>query len=190
MEDLSGQRYGRWTVISFARKNKTGMPYWLCRCECGIERQVLAAQFRSGGSKSCGCLQRFHLEPKNKRHGMWKHPTYRVWIQMKSRCRDQGNAGYHLYGGRGIDVCDRWDDFSLFWQDMGAGWQRGLSLERIDNDRGYQPDNCRWATPYEQNRNMRSNRYIQTPWGRMTVTDAALKAGIPPNLVFGRLFVG
>jgi len=163
------------------------MYYWVCRCECGTEREVLAAQLKSGGSKSCGCLQRFHLAPKSKRHGMWRHPVYRVWQQMKSRCRDPNNPGYHRYGGRGITVCKRWDDFVLFWEDMGPTWQRGLSIERVDNDLGYQPDNCRWATGYDQTRNMSRNRYIQTPWGRMTVRDAAAKAGVPHRTVHGRI---
>jgi hypothetical protein len=177
-------------VISFARRNKTGMHYWLCRCDCGIEREVLSAQLRTGGSKSCGCLQKFRMAPKSKKHGMWKHPAYRVWIEMRSRCQNSGNAGYHLYGGRGITVCERWEDFALFWEDMGPTWQRGLSLERIDNDGDYGPHNCRWATPFEQNRNMRSNRYIQTPWGRMTAKDAALKSGIPSGTVYQRMWAG
>lgn len=187
-EDLSGRRFGYWMVISFARRNKTGMHYWLCRCDCGTEREVLSAQLRTGGSKSCGCLQKFRLAPKSKKHGMWKHPAYRVWIEMRNRCQNSSNAGYHLYGGRGITVCERWEDFALFWEDMGPTWQRGLSLERIDNDGDYGPHNCRWATPFEQNRNMRSNRYIQTPWGRMTAKDAALKSGIPAGTVYQRMW--
>lgn len=189
-EDLSGRRFGYWTVISFTRRNKTGMHYWLCRCDCGTERDVLSAQLRTGGSKSCGCLQKFRLAPKSKKHGMWKHPVYKVWMQMKSRCRDPKDPGYRLYGGRGIDVCERWNEFSAFWEDMGATWQRGLSIERVNNDLGYRPDNCRWATRYEQSRNMRRNHYIQTQWGRMTVMDAALKAGVPHRAVWWRIRAG
>lgn len=190
MEDLSGRGFGRWTVLEFARKNNTGMPYWRCRCECGTEREVLGAQLRTGGSRSCGCLQRFHLEPKSKRHGMWKHPTYRVWVQMKSRCSDANNPGFADYGGRGITICQRWGDFALFWKDMGSSWQQGLYLDRINNDKGYHPSNCRWTTMAEQARNTRRNRYIQTPWGRMIVADAARKAGIDKRNVHWRIRAG
>jgi hypothetical protein len=109
---------------------------------------------------------------------------------MKSRCQVTANPGYRLYGERGIRVCERWQDFSLFWEDMGPTWQRGLSLERVNNDLGYQPDNCQWGTSYEQTRNMRRNHYIQTPWGRMIVVDAARKAGVSHKVVFWRIKVG
>jgi hypothetical protein len=109
---------------------------------------------------------------------------------MRRRCHSQSNAGYHLYGGRGITVCDRWNAFVPFWEDMGPTWQRGLSLERVNNDLGYQPDNCRWATNHEQTRNTRRNRHIQTPWGPMIVADAALKAGVSRKVVLWRIAAG
>ena len=189
--DITGHCYGRWTVLGFTRKNRTGMSYWRCRCECGTTKDVLAAQLRSGGSQSCGCLQRLGIiAPKSTRHGMSRHPTYRVWAEMLSRCRNPKNAGYVWYGGRGIKVCDRWADFALFWQDMGPAWRRGLSLERRLNNEGYGPKNCYWATDHQQTRNTRRNRYIETEWGRMIIADAAQKAGIDSRIIYGRMRAG
>jgi hypothetical protein len=188
--DLTGMRFERWTVLGLSRKNPTGMLYYKCRCDCGTEKDVLAAQLR-GGTKSCGCLQRLGIiEPKSKRHGMWRHPAYKAWGSMRARCRNPADKGYADYGGRGISVCERWNDFALFWEDMGPRWAPGLSVDRVDVNGDYCPENCRWATNAMQARNTRRNRYIDTPWGTMVVADAAKKAGLHHGVVYNRLNAG
>ena len=127
---------------------------------------------------------------RNNTHGMTRHPAYRSWKYMHSRCSNAGNDGYHLYGGRGIQVCKRWGNFERFWADMGPAWREGLTLERINVNGGYKPSNCRWATRKEQAANRRTERLIDTPEGRMSVTKAAEHFGVKRGTIFARLEYG
>jgi hypothetical protein len=143
--DMSGQIFGRLTVIGRSTKaNSTGAVFWCCRCECGTETETSGVNLRSGQTRSCGCL---HIT-----HGMTLSPEYRVWRSMHQRCSNPKHIRYQRYGGRGITVCDRWGSFENFLADMGPR-PTGLTLERKNNDQGYSPDNCKWATWSEQNRN-------------------------------------
>jgi hypothetical protein len=120
-------------------------------------------------------------------HGMSFHPAYQNWMHAKGRCNDTRNKYYKDYGGRGIKVCDRWSSFEAFWEDMGPTWKEGLTLDRINNQKGYEPDNCRWATAMEQANNRWDNRIINTPNGRMTISQAARLFGINQHTLFGRV---
>ena len=123
-----------------------------------------------------------------KTHGFAKHPAYWVWRSMIDRCRLSSHHAYHNYGARGISVTPRWHgSFLAFWLDMGPTYRPGLSLERIDNDAGYGPENCRWATPKEQSRNTRRSRFVRTPWGRITVVEASERSGIAVTTLLYRL---
>jgi hypothetical protein len=117
---------------------------------------------------------------------MSKTRLYRNWLGMLSRCENPKSPVFHNYGGRGISVCKRWHDFEKFRDDMGAGWRRGLSLERVNVDGNYEPSNCRWATFDEQQRNKRSNIMVETPWGILPLGTAALKAGLTNQKVHWR----
>jgi len=153
--DLNGRRFGRLTIIADAKVKRGGHTAWQCQCDCGNNTIVRGDSLMSGKTQSCGCQR---LEAITS-HGMKHSSTYRSWSDMKSRCNDPNTLDYKRYGGRGIKVCDRWNAFQLFYADMGEK-PKGLSLERIDNNKGYSPDNCKWATRKEQSRNQRPNRMI------------------------------
>jgi hypothetical protein len=121
---------------------------------------------------------------------MTGHPIYRVWQGMRTRCSASGRPGFKNYGGRGITVCKRWQDFQAFREDMGAGWRPGLTIERIDNNGHYEPGNCRWATRKEQGRNRRDNVILDSPWGRVTLMEAAERSGIPYGTLTSRRHYG
>lgn len=156
-KDLTGQRFGKLVVLSYAGKDKNRHSLWLCRCDCGTEKIISSTALMSG-QKSCGCEgARTTLSQRMTKHGMYKSRIYDIWHCMKDRCYREKNSKYHLYGGRGIKVCDEWkNNFVAFYEwAMENGYNDNLTLDRIDCDGNYEPANCRWATVTEQNRNRR-----------------------------------
>lgn len=150
---MIGQRFGRWVVIEAAAP-VTRRAAWLCRCDCGKERAVVEGSLRRGLSKSCGCNRQNNTGNRSHGHlaGYRPSPTYRVWQCMLTRCTNPKSDGYARYGARGITVCDRWRQFENFLADMGER-PAGTTIDRLENDKGYQPGNCRWATGYQQAQN-------------------------------------
>jgi hypothetical protein len=116
-----------------------------------------------------------------------RHPLYSRWVSMKTRCNNPNATNAPIYGARGIKLCKRWQTFANFLADMGPTFRPGLTIERINNNRGYSPHNCRWATPWEQNRNQRNNVYVETPWGTLLLRDAEAKSGIRYVTLYWRL---
>ena len=155
--DLIGRRFGRLVVVLRAESSTSGKARWKCQCDCGGVSYVASRSLRAGVTKSCGCLRRETSADNNRTHGMSRQLAYGVWNGMLQRCRNKNNQAYDRYGRRGIDVCSSWESFATFFQDMGPA-PPGTSIDRIDNNQGYRPDNCRWATVTEQNRNHRNTK--------------------------------
>jgi len=169
--DITGHKFGMLTAIMPVDKYRGGTMMWLCDCECGQQAVVLIGNLRKGNSKSCGCERMRGCTT----HGFAHLPEYKQWTAMKYRCDNPNNSGYHKYGGRGINVCTRWYDFALFMDDMGSKPTTEHSIERIDNDGDYTPENCKWATPVEQARNTRQNHWITYKGETMCLTDWAVR---------------
>lgn len=152
--DMAGQRFGRLTVQSYA-----GNQRWRCVCDCGTTKVVSRSNLISNQIMSCGCLFKDVLVQRNTSHGMSLSPEYKSWSQAKSRCFLKTNKDYHLYGGRGVTMCERWLEFAKFYEDMGER-PKNTSLDRKDNNGNYEPDNCRWATKQEQANNRNTTTHL------------------------------
>ena len=187
MLQLAGQRFGRLRVIE-RNPNGAKRVMWRCVCDCGREATVRSQHLSSGATQSCGCLT---VERNRGRatHGMSRTTTHVIWKTMRARCQNPTASGYADYGSRGITVCEAWDSFEVFLADMGER-PPGMSIERIDNSKGYAPENCRWATKSEQNRNYSLNRVLECNGLKMCVTDWAEYLQIPRHRIFNRLAKG
>lgn len=152
-----GEKYGRWSVISKSEE-KTIRLKWLCVCDCGNKKIVQSNHLTSGASKSCGCLKAEINIGLRKTHGLSNSRIYRIWRNMINRCHYEKYHERHLYGGRGIIVCERWRfSFQNFLSDMGIP-DVCLSIDRIDVNGNYEPSNCKWSTSKEQAANKRNKK--------------------------------
>lgn len=184
--DMLGQKYGRLTVIRIAGRNRHGQIEWNCACECGGYSVVVGSQLRYGITKSCGCLHRELTSAASTTHGMSKTPIYAIWHSMVDRCHLSSSHAYDRYGARGIKVCARWRDFENFYADMGNR-PEGMSLERIDNDGDYSPDNVKWATQKEQANNRRCNVKYQYGDEELTLAQWADRGMVCIGTLWSRL---
>lgn len=193
---IAGQKFGMLTTVRFAYREGSNYK-WEFLCDCGelFIKQVGRVKYDAsiGGTPNCGCqTSRLISESsKIKTHGMWKHPACHAWNSLKRRCLNESDHKWNDYGGRGISVCEKWlDSFDNFWSDMGGTWRNGLSIDRIDNNGNYEPSNCRWATPKEQQNNRRCTIIVSTTNGDMCVAEAAKFAGINYNTMLNRVKQG
>lgn len=192
VRDLTGKKFGRWTVIELDQTPRSGKAsYWVCECDCGTVKSVRGDGLVGGTSKSCGCLKKEVSAAnvsKNHTHGLSGTRIYSIWQGMKSRCYNKNNARWHRYGCRGITVCEEWrDSFQSFYEwATSNGYNDTLTLDRIDNDGPYSPDNCRWATQQEQARNRKTNIDITIGNSTRTLKEWCEIFGISESAAYAR----
>ena len=181
MEDLTGNAYGKLSILEFAYTYK-GHSYWLCRCECGGHTVARGSHLKTGNVSSCGCKK------GNTTHGESKTRLYTIWHNMKERCQNPKATEYRRYGGRGIAVCTEWEKYETFreWA-LSHGYAPNLSIDRKDNEGNYAPSNCRWATAREQANNTSKTRLLEFGGEIHSVTEWARKLGINQSTLSMRL---
>lgn len=192
INDLTGQRFGRLAVVERAGRNARRHATWLCRCDCGNSSIVAGTDLLSGNTKSCGCYHDDVSRVLRTKHGAYGKKLYYVWSSMKMRCINPKNKAYKNYGARGVTVCDEWlHSFEVFqrWA-LVNGYEDGLSLDRIDNNAGYNPSNCRWVTRDVQNNNRRDNRLVEYDGQVRTVAEWARITGLPYEALRRRIAKG
>ena len=188
-KDIIGQKFNRLTVIKFDKTVK-GVAWFLCRCDCGTEKSIRSRNIREGQVKSCGCYHDEYDLYINRTHQMSTSAEYSIWAGIKQRCFDISSPAYHHYGGRGITMCDKWkDSFENFLVDMGTRASPKHTIERIDNDGPYSPENCKWATMKEQANNRRNSRIITCHNKSQTVTQWAEELNLKPATLWHRVFI-
>lgn len=186
-KDLTGKRFNRWTVVYYAGMNASHFATWLCRCDCGTERVVIATTLYGNTSRSCGCLQREIAGTLTATHRASTTAEYKVWTGMKSRCYNPARKSYADYGGRGIRICDRWlHSFESFLADMGKRPTRQHTIERNDHDGNYEPSNCCWVLRKVQNSNTRSTRTVEYCGAHRSVLDLASEFGVSAMAIYKR----
>lgn len=194
-KDLTGQTVGYLTALKYQGSDGR-RSLWAVRCNaCGSQISMQASEFmkqqRRGVTASCGCMRKQTIGAKNSTHAMSKHPAYWVWRSMVDRCTLPSHQAWPNYGGRGITVCARWRaSFKAFWSDMGDSYRKGLTIERVHNDKGYSPTNCAWATHKAQANNTRRTVFVQTKWGKVTLTKLSELSGIGRSTLAYRLSQG
>lgn len=189
---MIGNRYGRLVVIEEA-PSRNGAAMWICKCECGnTTKPITGSDLRSGKVQSCKCLHNELLSQKMKKHGETKTRLHRIWQNMKRRCDTPSVGCYDVYGGRGIKVCEEWlHDYPAFrdWA-LANGYADDLSIDRIDPDGNYCPENCRWATTKEQSNNLRKNIVVEINKEKHTLAEWSRISGIKYLTLYQRYLRG
>jgi hypothetical protein len=192
-QDLTGMRYGRLAVIGLSHRSARRQSHWSCICDCGRQIVVRKDSLTGGRSLSCGCLRGERVSAATSTHHLTGSPEWWAWVHMNQRCFNPRNRSYPRYGGRGITVCERWrgkEGFPAFLIDMGHRPSKSHSIDRINNDKGYCPQNCRWATIGEQNRNTRTNRKITFNGETLCAAEWAVRLGMVKRTLYNRLSRG
>lgn len=182
MLQIANQKFNKLTAL-FPSKFEHGSYYWRCLCDCGNETDVIASKIVNGKIKSCGCAR----AGVNKKHGLKSHSLYSKWNNMKQRCYNPNNCSYPNYGAIGITVCDRWlNSVEDFYNDVIDGWELGLHLDRIDNSKGYSPENCRWVSMKENQNNKKTNVWVTHDGRTHTLAKWAEELGVKDNTLSSR----
>lgn len=185
-----GQRFGRLFIVSFAGRDKHTHAKWNVRCDCGNDVTVLQDNLRRGTTTSCGCLSSELKAARLRTHGQTETPEFEIWSGMITRCTNPNHKSFSDYGQRGISVCDRWLNFEHFLSDMGPRPTTKHSIERKDNEAGYQPSNCKWATKTEQMRNRRNSVFVELNGTRRLLVEVCDETGISYKTARQRLSRG
>lgn len=202
-ENLLGQKFGRLTVVERAgnKVSSSGFsrPYWKCLCECGNEVVAAASNLKRGNVKSCGCLQNEYQHSHKVvqyKHGMSNTRLFRVWWGMHQRCKNPKVAYYKNYGGRGISVCDEWQEFGPFYEwAMANGFiesksGKECSIDRIDSDGNYEPSNCRWVTNREQQKNKKTTKLYCFDGKSQLISEWAKEFGVTESMIRNQIWRG
>lgn len=198
IKDITGQKFGRLTAIRYTgKRTKCGHnAIWTCLCDCGKTVEATGSDLRLGRKISCGCAKQDRMSMLNRTHGRRNERLYGVWVNMRRRCRDANAACYKDYGGRGISVCDEWQDYETFRQwalengyDENAEFSK-CTLDRIDVNGNYEPNNCRWVDAETQTNNRRSNHVITYMGETLTITQWAKRIGVRTSLLQKRYAAG
>ena len=189
--DLTGKRFGRLVVIKRMKNSKDGKAMWLCRCDCGNKTIVPTCNLNSGHSKSCGCITAESASKRNKKHGDRHTRLYGIWTNMKTRCANGNCNRSRYYHEKGIFVCEEWESYENFkkWS-LENGYNDSLTLDRIDNSKGYEPSNCRWATYKQQERNKTNNHVISYNGMSKTMVEWSEILGINYGTLRSRIYRG
>lgn len=189
VKDLTGEKFGRLTVLERCGKNKNGNVEWRCLCDCGKEKIVSGGKLTSGDVQSCGCLHKERQKIAVTKHGKYETKLYSKRQSMKTRCYNKKAANYCDYGARGITVCEEWKkDFYAFYDwAMSSGYKEGLTIDRIDVNGNYCPENCKWATIKEQNNNQRKSVKITYKGKTQSISQWAKETGIKYMTIYHRI---
>lgn len=191
-KNITGKKFGKLTAIRLASSSsKDGHARWHCDCDCGGKSIVNSNNLRTGNTKSCGCMQ--IKSGKNNscfKDGRSHMREYYLWFEIRSRCLNKNSKSYKNYGGRGISICSRWESFENFIADMGKRPTPDHSIDRIDNDGDYEPDNCRWATRRQQANNKRSNVNLTMNGETKTIAQWVRKTGFDHSTIRRRIKMG
>lgn len=189
--DLSGQRFGRLVVLQRAESLGT-QTAWMCRCDCGNIKPVRSCTLLNGRTTSCGCFNKELASQRAKTHGKSKSRIYNIWCGMHTRCYNPKRKAYADYGGRGITICDEWkNDFQMFYDwAMANGYADNLTIDRVDVNRNYEPQNCKWSEAQRQANNRRSNLQIVYNGEGHTMAEWARISGIPYKTLHYRISCG
>ena len=189
--DLTGRRFGKLKVVRFSHKDKRRISIWECVCDCGNKRLVYASNLLRGHTTSCGCGRKGNLNLSHPKHGLCGSRIYSIWSGIRRRCNNKNDPEFKYYGGRGILVCEEWNDVEVFYEwAISHGYKDDLTIDRIDVYGNYCPDNCRWSTMKEQENNRRNNRLLAYGCDTMTVSQWSERLGIPKHTLYGRIRQG
>lgn len=189
---MTGLRFGRLLVIERGASGSHRTTRWRCKCDCGRETLTTAASLRDGRSQSCGCKRiednAERMKTQSRIHGLSETPIWLCWRNMRQRCQNANNSRYRRYGDRGIKVCERWESFENFHADMGDPPTSKHTIDRIDNNGDYTPENCRWATAVQQASNRSNNTMLTLNGVTQTMSEWSRQTGIGKPAICVRLY--
>lgn len=186
--DLKGQKFHRLTVLNKKGLSSNNKIQWECRCDCGKVLIVIGSNLKLGKIKSCGCLKNQMIKERSFIHGKSRTRIHNIWWSVIQRCTDKNSHAYNRYGGAGILLHEKWLDFKSFYEwSINHGYQEDLTLDRIDNKKGYNPENCRWISMKDQQRNRTNNRYITIDGVTKMLCEWGEETGIKPATIASRI---
>ena len=188
IKDLTGIRYGKYTVLGFSHI-KDRKAFWTCQCECGNQNVIVGYSLKNGNTKSCGCNKKIKATKHAHRRRTGSSRTYSTWQSMRGRCENPKHNAYSKYGNKGVTVCERWLKFENFLEDMGER-PVGKTLDRKENNKGYYPENCRWATNKEQGNNKTTNHLLTFQNKTQSIAQWAEEIGIKYHTINSRIKKG